>query len=37
MVKRGVTPDVNALSTLLLLTTLALVLLALRAQREVRN
>jgi spermidine/putrescine transport system permease protein len=37
MVKRGVTPDVNALSTLLLLTTFALVLLALRAQREVRN
>jgi spermidine/putrescine transport system permease protein len=30
MVKRGVTPDVNALSTLLLITTLALVLVALR-------
>ncbi|MBI4409369.1 MAG: ABC transporter permease [Gemmatimonadetes bacterium] len=30
MVKRGVTPDVNALSTLLLLFTLALIVLALR-------
>ena len=34
MVKRGVTPDINALSTLLLLATLALIVLALRLQRR---
>jgi spermidine/putrescine transport system permease protein len=34
MVKRGVTPDINALSTLLLLFTLALILGALRVQRR---
>jgi spermidine/putrescine transport system permease protein len=34
MVKRGVTPDINALSTLLLLFTLALILGALRLQRR---
>jgi spermidine/putrescine transport system permease protein len=34
MVKRGVTPDINALSTLLLLFTLALILGALRSQRR---
>ena len=34
MVKRGVTPDINALSTLLLLATLALIVAALRLQRR---
>ena len=34
MVKRGVTPDINALSTLLLVFTLALILGALRLQRR---
>jgi len=34
MVKRGVTPDINALSTLLLLGTLALILGAMRLQRR---
>jgi spermidine/putrescine transport system permease protein len=34
MVKRGVTPDINALSTLLLLATLVLIVLALRLQRR---
>jgi spermidine/putrescine transport system permease protein len=34
MVKRGVTPDVNALSTLLLLTTFTLLLIALRLGRD---
>jgi spermidine/putrescine transport system permease protein len=34
MVKRGVTPDINALSTLLLVFTVALILAALRLQRR---
>ena len=34
MVKRGVTPDINALSTLLLLFTLALILGAMRMERR---
>jgi spermidine/putrescine transport system permease protein len=34
MVKRGVTPDINALSTLLLGATLVLIVLALRLQRR---
>jgi spermidine/putrescine transport system permease protein len=34
MVKRGVTPDINALSTLLLIFTLALIMGALRVQRR---
>ena len=34
MVKRGVTPDINALSTLLLLGTLVLVVAAIRLQRK---
>ena len=34
MVKRGVTPDINALSTLLLLATLGLIVAALRVQRR---
>ena len=33
MVKRGVTPDVNALSTLLLVTTLVLMVVAMRVRR----
>jgi spermidine/putrescine transport system permease protein len=34
MVKRGVTPDINALSTLLLVATLVLIVAALRLQRR---
>ncbi len=34
MVKRGVTPDINALSTLLLLATLLVIALSLRLQRR---
>jgi spermidine/putrescine transport system permease protein len=34
MVKRGVTPDINALSTLMLVTTLALLVVALRTTRR---
>jgi spermidine/putrescine transport system permease protein len=34
MVKRGVTPDINALSTLLLLATLVLIVIAMRLQRR---
>ena len=34
MVKRGVTPDINALSTLLLVATLALIVGAIRLQRQ---
>ncbi|MSR36744.1 MAG: ABC transporter permease [Gemmatimonadetes bacterium] len=37
MVKRGVTPDINALSTLLLAATLLLILAALRLQRRERE
>jgi spermidine/putrescine transport system permease protein len=37
MVKRGVTPDINALSTLLLLTTLVVITFALRVQRGGRK
>jgi spermidine/putrescine transport system permease protein len=37
MVKRGVTPDINALSTLLLLTTLVVIMFALRVQRGGRK
>jgi len=37
MVKRGVTPDINALSTLLLAATLVLIVLALRLQRRDRG
>jgi ABC-type spermidine/putrescine transport system permease subunit II len=33
MVKRGITPDVNALATLLLLFTIGVTLLALRGAR----
>ncbi|MCB0266432.1 MAG: spermidine/putrescine ABC transporter permease PotC, partial [Calditrichaeota bacterium] len=33
MVKRGVTPDVNALSTMILLVTLVLLYLGIRLQR----
>jgi ABC-type spermidine/putrescine transport system permease subunit II len=34
MVKRGVTPDINALSTLLLAATLVLIVAAIRLQRR---
>jgi spermidine/putrescine transport system permease protein len=37
MVKRGVTPDINALSTLLLVATLVLVVASLRLQRRSAN
>jgi ABC-type spermidine/putrescine transport system permease subunit II len=36
MVKRGVTPDINALSTLLLAATLLLIVAALRLQQPAR-
>lgn len=37
MVRRGVTPDINALSTLMLVTTLALLVMALRSTRRGRQ